>query len=83
MMLDSAQQQGQEGSIPVYEGIVDSKGQDKVDQLLLHLIVALLAGGGLALLLSPEVERVYCLAIHRVCCMCGVSFVLPCMQLSP
>jgi len=50
--------------IPVYEGIVDSKRQDEVDQLLLDGIVALLAVVGLALLLAPEIKRVDCLAIH-------------------
>lgn len=42
--------------IPVYEGIVDGERQNEVDQLLLHLVVALLPGGHLALLLSPEIE---------------------------
>ena len=42
--------------IPVNEGIVHGKGQDEIDQLLLHLSVALLALGNLALLLTPEVE---------------------------
>jgi hypothetical protein len=50
--------------IPVDEGIVDSKRQDEVDQLLLDGIVALLAVVDLTLLLTPKIERVDCLAIH-------------------
>jgi hypothetical protein len=50
--------------IPVNEGIVDSKRQDEVNQLLLYGIVALLAVVGLTLLLAPEIKRVDCLAIH-------------------
>ena len=46
----------QQEIIPVYEGIVDGERQNEVDQLLLHLVVALLACGDLALMLSPEVE---------------------------
>lgn len=50
--------------IPVYKGVVDSEGQDEIDQLLLDLSVALLALVDLALLLAPEVQRVCRLAIH-------------------
>lgn len=57
-------QSWQQYIIPVYEGVVDGEGQNEVDQLLLHLVVALLAGRDLALLFSPEVEGICCLAIH-------------------
>ena len=65
-MLDTGRHSRQQDDIPVYKGIVDSEGQNEVNQLLLYLVVTLLAGGDLALLLSPEVERICCLAIHFV-----------------
>ena len=64
--------------IPVDEGIVDSKRQNEVNQLLLYGVIALLAVVGLALLLTPEIKRIDCLAIHlvrmrmRFCVGCGV-----------
>ena len=55
-MLGTGRHSRQQDDIPVYKGIVDSEGQNEVNQLLLYLVVTLLAGGDLALLLSPEVK---------------------------
>lgn len=68
--------------LPVNEDIVHGKRQNEVDQLLLHLLVALLPVVGLALLLAPKIQRVYGLAIHLAVrykewwwsCVCAAMF---------